>query len=263
MRVLTIPCLTDNYAYLVHKDGQKDAFVIDPSESAPVIAAVDREGLRLIAIVNTHHHWDHVGGNEELRKRYGDLPVYAHVSDVGRVPMQTERVEEGRSLQIAGLELRPLHVPGHTLGAVSYCVEDVVFTGDTLFIAGCGRLFEGTPEGMVASLSKLAALPPETRVFCGHEYTVSNLRFAQTVEPENEAIARKLEAARAARERGEATVGSSMGDERATNPFLRCAEPAVQARFNFGRGSASAVPSPGASLADVFAAVRRAKDTFR
>jgi hydroxyacylglutathione hydrolase len=251
MHVLPVPCLSDNYAYLVHADGAKDTFVVDPSEARPVIDALEREGLTLVAIVNTHHHWDHIGGNEELRARYGELPVYAHVSDVGRVPAQTERVEEGRPLEVAGLELRPLHVPGHTTGAVAYCVEDAVFTGDTLFIAGCGRLFEGTPEMMVASLSKLAALPPATRVFCGHEYTVNNLRFARTVEPESAAIERRLEAAQAARARGEPTVGSTMGEELATNPFLRCAEPAVQARF------------PGATLPEVFAAVRGAKDTFR
>src|SRR5689334_9921853 len=129
MRVLPIPCLSDNYAYLVARDGSADAIVIDPSEAAPVIAALEREHLRLVAIVNTHHHHDHVGGNEGLRERYGDLPVYAHVSDVGRVPAQTERVEEGRAFTVAGLELTPLHVPGHTLGAVSYVIEDAVFTG--------------------------------------------------------------------------------------------------------------------------------------
>ncbi len=251
MRVHTVPCLSDNYAYLVHAGGSRDAFVVDPSEAGPVIDALEREGLRLVAILNTHHHFDHVGGNEELRAKYGDLPVYAHRSDVGRVPAQTVEVDEGRPITVAGLELGPLHVPGHTTGAVSYVVEDAVFTGDTLFIAGCGRLFEGTPEMMSASLAKLAALPAGTRVLCGHEYTISNLRFARTVEPENEAIARKLEAAEAARARGEPTVGSTMGEELATNPFLRCGEPSVRARF------------PGANDAEVLGAVRRAKDTFR
>jgi len=251
MRVLPVPCLSDNYAYLVHADGAREAFVIDPSEAAPVEAALAREGLELVAIVNTHHHFDHVGGNEALRERHGKVPVYAHASDVGRVPAQTEQVEEGRPVEVAGLTLRPLHVPGHTTGAVSYWVEGAVFTGDTLFIAGCGRLFEGTPEVMSASLAKLAALPPETRVYCGHEYTVSNLRFAQSVEPESEAIRKKLEAARAARERGEPTVGSTMAEELLTNPFLRCDAPSVRERF------------PGATRAEVLGAVRRAKDGFR
>lgn len=251
MRIFSVPCLSDNYAYLVTAAGRPEAIVIDPSEAPPVIEAIEREKLHLVAIVNTHHHHDHVGGNEQLRARYGDLPVYAHASDVGRVPAQTEQVEDGKSFQVAGLELRPLHVPGHTLGAVSYCVEDAVFTGDTLFIAGCGRMFEGTPEGMHAALSRLAALPPATRVYCGHEYTVGNLRFAETVEPDNDAIRKKLAASQAARARGESTMGSTIAEERATNPFLRCAEPAVQARF------------PGATLPEVFAAVRRAKDNFR
>ncbi|WP_437674405.1 hydroxyacylglutathione hydrolase [Sorangium sp. So ce131] len=251
MLILPVPCLSDNYAYLVAADGRREAIVIDPSEAAPVVAALERAGLGLSAIVNTHHHHDHVGGNEALRERYGDVPVFAHASDVGRVPAQTVRVEEGKPVEVAGLTLQPLHVPGHTLGAVSYCVEDAVFTGDTLFIAGCGRMFEGTPEVMHASLSKLAALPGHTRVFCGHEYTVNNLRFAETVEPDNQAVRDKLAAARAARERGEPTVGSTIAEELATNPFLRCSEPSVRDRF------------PGQTPPDVFAAVRRAKDNYR
>lgn len=252
MRVIPVPCLSDNYAYLVVRDGSNEAAVVDPSESEPVIAALEREGLRLAAIVDTHHHHDHVGGNEGLRARYGDVPVYAHESDRGRVPAQSVDVEEGQSFTAAGLEWRPLHVPGHTTGAVAYCVEDAVFTGDTLFVAGCGRLFEGTPAMMHASLSdKLGRLPPATRVYCGHEYTVSNLRFAVHAEPDNAAAAAKLEAAKAKRERGEPTVPSTIGEERETNPFLRCDVPSLRDRF------------PGETVVDTFAAVRKAKDTFR
>jgi hydroxyacylglutathione hydrolase len=251
MQVIPVPCLSDNYAYLVTADGSRDTVVIDPSETAPVAERIAREGLRLVAIVNTHHHFDHVGGNEGLLQQFGAMPVYAHVSDVGRVPAQTERVEEGQPFELVGLTWRPLHVPGHTTGAVSYCVDGSVFTGDTLFVAGCGRLFEGTPAMMHASLSKLAALPGETRVYCGHEYTVSNLRFAQSVEPDSEAIAEKLASAQNKRQKSDATVPSTIADELATNPFFRCNEPSVQARY------------PGATPIEVFAAVRRAKDTFR
>jgi hydroxyacylglutathione hydrolase len=252
MRVVPVPCLSDNYAYLVTADGAGEAFVVDPSEADPVVAALEREHLRLVAIVNTHHHHDHVGGNEGLLARYGALPVYAHVSDEGRVPAQTERVEEGRRLRVAGLELDPLHVPGHTTGAVAYHVDGGVFTGDTLFVAGCGRLFEGTPEMMHRSLSaKLGRLPKETRVYCGHEYTVQNLRFAVHAEPDNRAAADKLERARAMRERGEPTVPSTIGEELETNPFLRCGEPSIAARF------------PSSGEVERFAAVRKAKDAFR
>ena len=252
MRVIPVPCLSDNYAYLVTADGSDEAFVVDPSEAAPVIAAIEQHRLRLVAIVNTHHHHDHVGGNEELVAKYGAMPVYAHVSDHGRVPGQTVSVEEGKSFRAAGFEIHVLHIPGHTLGAVGYVVEDAVFTGDTLFVGGCGRLFEGTPAQMYESLSgKLGRLPAATRVYCGHEYTVSNLRFAVHAEPDNRAAADKLVVAQAMRERGEPTVPSTIAEELATNPFMRCDEPALAARF------------PGANAEEVLGAVRKAKDGFR
>lgn len=252
MRVIPVPCLSDNYAYLVARDGAREAAVIDPSEGPPVLAALAREGLHLAAILCTHHHLDHVGGNEELREQLGALPVYAHPSDASRVPLQSEGVADRTGFRAAGLEWMPLHVPGHTLGAVAYCAEDAVFTGDTLFVAGCGRLFEGTPERMYRSLNhELGQLPPQTRVYCGHEYTVANLRFAVHVEPDNPAATAALEEARATRGRRAPTVPSTIQAERAHNPFLRCDLPALRARF------------PGASVLETFAAVRKAKDTFR
>lgn len=251
MRVVPVACLSDNYAYLIVRDNDDLAVVVDPSEAAPVLGALAREGMRPAAILNTHHHHDHVGGNEELCARFHGLKVFAHASDQGRIPRASESVEEGRRFTVAGFEFRPLHVPGHTRGAVTYVVEDAAFTGDTMFIAGCGRLFEGTPAEMRSSLEKIACLPPATRIFPGHEYTVSNLRFAVHVEPENRAAEAKLGVAREQRDRGESTVPSTIADELATNPFLRTDEPTIRGRF------------PGASAASVFASLRRAKDTFQ
>ena len=253
LSIVEIPCLRDNYAYLVAPEGASQVVVIDPSEAKPVEAALAERGLELMAILNTHHHWDHIGGNVELCARREGLPVYAHVSDreQDRVPQQTHSVEHGKAFEVARMRFMPLHVPGHTLGAVTYWVEDAAFTGDTLFIAGCGRLFEGTPAMMYESLCvTLGELPPETRVFCGHEYTAQNLRFAATVEPDNEVIAKKLAWAQAQRAAGKPTVPSTMGEERDTNPFLRVAEPSVAARYG------------GGSPVDVLAAVRAAKDRF-
>ncbi|TKD05154.1 hydroxyacylglutathione hydrolase [Polyangium fumosum] len=254
MRVVTVPCLSDNYAYLVADEGRREAVVVDPSEAEPVLAALAREGLELVAILNTHHHWDHVGANEALRGRFGDLPVYGHASDLaqGRVPGQTVGVEEGTPFDAAGLTFRPLYVPGHTLGAVAYVVNDAVFTGDTMFVAGCGRLFEGTPAMMYASLcQKLGRLPDETKLYCGHEYTVSNLRFAVFAEPENEDVKRALVAAQDKRSRGEPTVPSTMAEEHRTNPFLRVDEPSLRAKFGGTKG------------AETLGKVRAAKDGFR
>lgn len=253
MRVVTVPCLSDNYAYVVTRAGSTEALVIDPSEAAPVARALAHEGLDLTAILATHHHHDHVGGIEELRARFGAVAVYAHASDAGRVPGQTERVEDGRRFTVAGLEVLPLHVPGHTLGAVAYVIGDAVFTGDTLFVAGCGRLFEGTAEQMNASLNgKLARLAPSTRVYCGHEYTAANLRFAAAMEPANDEVRAKAERVAALRAAGAATVPSTIGEELATNPFLRVGSAAIRARFPAAAGEA-----------EVFGAVRREKDGFQ
>ena len=250
--VSIVPCLSDNYAYLVRVDGSDATLVVDPSESAPVIAAVEKLGLRLVGILNTHHHHDHVGGNEGLIARFGELPVVAFEGDRGRVPAQTRGVADEETFEMAGLSIRALHVPGHTTGALAYVTDGVVFTGDTLFVAGCGRLFEGTPAMMHRSLSeRLGTLPEDTRVFCGHEYTVSNLQFAVHVDPDNADARRALDEAREKRARGESTVPSTIAAERATNPFLRVSAPAM--RDAFGGGDA----------VSVLAAVRKAKDEFR
>ena len=206
MRIVAVPCLKDNYAYLVIEGDR--AAVVDPGEAPPVLAALERERVTLAAIWLTHHHHDHVGGVDGLP----EVEVVAHESDRSRVPRITRPVGEGDEIPFGA---RIIHNPGHTTGAISYVIAGCVFTGDTLFAAGCGRLFEGTPAMMHASLAKLAALPPETRVYFGHEYTAANLRFAAVAEPDNAAIT-----ARAAALRTPSTP-STIADERATNVFVR------------------------------------------
>lgn len=256
MNVTPVPCLKDNFAYLIHKDGSDEALVVDPSEAEPVVRALESAGLRLTGILNTHHHFDHVGGNGELVRRAGALPVYGHASDRGRIPEQTDFLEHGAEFSAAGISFRVLHIPGHTLGAIAYIAEDCVFTGDTLFAGGCGRLFEGTPAMMHESLNvKLAALPDTTRVFFGHEYTESNLRFAAHVEPSNAAIAEKARRVTALRSSGQWTTPSTLGEEKLTNPFMRCDSVEIQQ-------SVASQLSGAADPVSVLGAVRAAKDNF-
>ncbi|HMI89491.1 MAG TPA: hydroxyacylglutathione hydrolase [Polyangiaceae bacterium] len=254
LKVTPIPCLEDNYAYLLD-DGSGQLAVVDASEGAPVLAALERAQGDLTAIFATHHHFDHVGGNEEILARRGNVRVYGYESDRGRIPCQTEFLRDGQTFTWGKTEVRALHIPGHTMGAVAYVLDDAVFTGDTLFLAGCGRLFEGTPAMMFRSLCEvLAPLGREVRVFCGHEYTLGNLAFAASVEPGNTQVAQRLEHARALRARGEPTVGSPMAEELATNPFMRCQSDEIRRSMKLG---------PDTPDVEVLAALRRAKDSFR
>jgi hydroxyacylglutathione hydrolase len=256
VQVHLVPCLRDNYAYLVHREGSTQALVVDASEEAPVLAALGGLGLTPVAILATHHHVDHVGGNEGMLARYPYLKVFGHRSDRGRIPGQTEFVDDQQEFDVAGLGVKALHIPGHTLGAVAYVAEGAAFTGDTLFAAGCGRLFEGSAAQMYESLNvTLGSLPDDTRIYCGHEYTVSNLKFAETLEPNNPEIARKLAWANALRAKGEPTLPSTLREEKLTNPFLRVAEADVVAKVN---ERLSRDRSPQA----VLAAVRAMKDAF-
>ena len=228
--IIPIPAFADNYIWLLRAG--RAAVVVDPGDAAPVQAYLDREGLDLAAIVATHHHGDHVGGIEGLVARRR-VPVYGPARE--SIPARTSALREGDAVVLdeLGLELLVLDVPGHTAGHIAYTgrVADapVLFCGDTLFAAGCGRIFEGTPATMWTSLSKLAALDPATRVFCAHEYTLANLRFAAAVEPANVALAQRRVRDAALRDRGQPTVPSTIADELATNPFLRANEPAVRA----------------------------------
>lgn len=255
MRVIPVPCLKDNYAYLIATDDGQAA-VVDASEAEPVRAALAREGLRAAAIWTTHHHMDHVGGNEELARALG-IEVVAHVSDEERVPGFTRGVDTGDTVRVGDVSARCIHIPGHTLGAVAYFVDApgarCVFTGDTLFCAGCGRLFEGTPAMMHASLQRLLDLPGDTRVYCGHEYTEGNLRFAAHVEPDNADVAAARTRAAALRGQGRPTVGTTLDEERRTNPFLRVDSPALRRTLGI---------APDADAATAFGATRAAKDSF-
>ena len=248
MRIVPVPCLKDNFAYLViDHDGR--CAVVDPGEAAPIEAALAREGAQLAAVWATHHHPDHVGGVPELVAAHPGIDVVIGARDAARTPRVTRTLDDGDEVALGTLRARCIHNPGHTLGAITYVVEGCAFTGDTLFGGGCGRVFEGDAAMMHASLMRLAALPPETRVYFGHEYTASNLRFAAAVEPDNARIGER------ARSLAAPSTPSTMADEHATNPFLRAAEPAVIAAAK-GRGAAGDPVS-------VFAAVRSWKDGFR
>ena len=254
MRVAPVACLSDNYAYVIVGDAG-EAVVVDASEAAPVREALRREGARLSAIWSTHHHWDHVGGNEELAREFS-VEIVGHASDRGRLPGLTRGVEAGEVVRAGGIEATCMHIPGHTLGAVAYSLERerAVFTGDTLFCAGCGRMFEGTPAQMHTSLSSLARLAGDTRVYCGHEYTENNLRFAANVEPSNADVTSARARAASQRSRGEPTIGTTIDEERRTNPFLRVGSREIRTTLGI---------AADADDATAFAAIRRAKDGFK
>jgi hydroxyacylglutathione hydrolase len=256
-RLTPVPAFQDNYIWLVHgvTDPTRVA-VIDPGEATVIVKTVDERGLRVEAILVTHHHADHCGGVPELSERYA-VPVFGPAREAVRG--QTVSVAEGEVAELAGLGLafEVLDIPGHTAGHIAFHGHGTVFCGDTLFSAGCGRLFEGTPAQMRHSLGKLAALPPDTRVCCGHEYTAANLRFAREVEPLNEDCARQAGAVARLRERGEPSLPSSIGLELRINPFLRVETPSV--RESAERHAGTALKDP----VEVLATVRSWKDGWK
>jgi hydroxyacylglutathione hydrolase len=258
LTVLTVPAFKDNYLWLI-RDGVHAA-AVDPGDGQPILDALRANGLSLTAILLTHHHADHIGGVPQLLAEYA-VPVYGPRHD--NISAVTHPLGEGDRVQVPGLalELSVLEVPGHTLGHIAYVNEAPgahwLFCGDTLFGAGCGRLFEGTPEQMAGSLAKLAALPDDTLVYCAHEYTLSNLRFAEAVEPGNRALQMRLEADSKARGTNLPTIPSNIAIEKATNPFLRATEPAiVDSLVSAGR------LARGASPVAAFAALREWKNVF-
>ena len=233
LEIVQVPQLKDNYAYVLHCRDEGVACVVDCSEPEAVLQIVSDLGARLIALWATHHHWDHIGGHVELLASQPDLQVLGSRYDLenSRVPGQTRGLQDGERVHIGAHSAVALHVPAHTLGHVAYYFEEAkaLFCGDTLFGAGCGRLFEGTPELMHRALNEvLGRLPGDTRVFCGHEYTESNLRFALDVDGENQAVIDRMKAVQAARAEGLSTVPSRMDLELETNPFMRLGEPSIR-----------------------------------
>jgi len=264
MLIVPVPCLKDNYAYLVIDRG--DAAIVDPGEAAPVLAAVEQAGVQLTSIWATHHHPDHVGGVPELVRAIPGLTVIGHEHDRDRIPGLTRTVADGDEVALGDeVKARVIHNPGHTLGAISYWIEtrpgeaDAVFTGDTLFGGGCGKLFEGTAAQMHASLVRLTSLPGDCRVYFGHEYTASNLRFAAAVEPDSPSVAARAERVAARRAAGEPTTPSTVAEERETNPFVRVDQPSVVAAARAHDASLGDDPEPAA----VLAVVRRWKNELR
>ncbi|MEM1279866.1 MAG: hydroxyacylglutathione hydrolase [Cyanobacteria bacterium P01_H01_bin.152] len=257
MEIFRLPVLADNYIFLLYDSASQTAAVVDPAQPTPVLRELERLGASLTAILNTHHHADHVGGNRHLLRRFPQAVVYGGAEDHGRIPGQQVFLSEGDTVTVAQRTAQVYFVPGHTRAHIAYYFPPMgtgdwgeLFCGDTLFAGGCGRLFEGTPQQMVNSLSKVRSLPDTTRIWCAHEYTLSNLKFALTVDADNRDLQQRWTEVQAARQQNEATVPSTLGIEKRTNPFLRWDQPALQA---------------AAKMADpvrTFARIRGMKDQF-
>ena len=257
MNVDSIPALNDNYVFLLWDKTQRIAAVVDPAEAEPVVRKLQELNVELVAIFNTHHHGDHVGGNKALLREFPQLCIYGSKQDQGRIPGQQVFLQEGDQVSFADREAKVYFIPGHTYGHIAYYFPPAspeeageLFCGDTIFAGGCGRLFEGTPAQMVESIGKLRQLPDNTRVWCAHEYTLSNLKFAITVEPENLQLQTRFEQVKRDRAQNIPTVPSLLGLEKQTNPFLRWDSPQIKA-------------SAGTSEpARVFGKIRGMKDLF-
>ncbi|MBD1996788.1 hydroxyacylglutathione hydrolase [Leptolyngbya sp. FACHB-541] len=257
MHIHQLAMLQDNYTFLLHDPNSRIAAVVDPAEAKPVLDCLNNLKSELVAILNTHHHEDHVGGNVQLLNQFPDAVVYGGAHDRGRIPGQQVFLQEGDRISFAGQQAEIFFVPGHTRAHIAYYfppetpeAPGELFCGDTLFSGGCGRLFEGTPSQMLNSLEKLRSLPDNTRVWCAHEYTLKNLQFALIVDGQNLDLRQRIEQVEKMRSRSEATVPSTLGVEKLTNPFLRWDQPALQ----------SAVKSQDA--VKTFARLRGMKDQF-
>ncbi|HLY06223.1 MAG TPA: hydroxyacylglutathione hydrolase [Rhizomicrobium sp.] len=253
LEIQLVPCLSDNYAYLLRDEDEGICAVVDPSEAAPVKAALAARGWRLTHILNTHHHPDHTGGNARLKQEFG-VQVVGPGKDRERIPALDIGVDETTPFALGSHGARVLEIPAHTRAHIAFAfdADDAVFTGDTLFAMGCGRLFEGTPEMMWKSLTKLMTLPDSMRVYCGHEYTLNNGRFALTLEPGNHDLAARMRKVEDCRAKGAPTIPSTIGLEKKTNPFLRPNSPEIRRTLGMEQ----------AGDAEIFAEMRARKDRF-
>ncbi|MEQ9346201.1 MAG: hydroxyacylglutathione hydrolase [Thalassospira sp.] len=251
--VIVIPCLSDNYTYLVRCHRSETTAIVDPGEAGPVIKALEERDWTLDLVINTHHHHDHIGGNGELIEKYG-AKLLGPTAEAARIADMDETCAEGDQVLIGELEGRVFDVPGHTSGHIAFYFPAItaLFSGDSLFALGCGRLFEGTPAQMWESLQKFRNLPNSTLVYCGHEYTQSNARFAKTIEPDNATLIARCQDIDGMRARNIPTIPSRIDVELATNPFLRADDPGV----------AKAIGMIGATPTEIFTEIRKRKDNF-
>jgi hydroxyacylglutathione hydrolase len=257
MKIVTLPCSFDNYGYLIVCEETGDAAIVDPAEFYPFFREIERTGVRLRSVYCTHHHADHIGGLEDLLVEFPELNVYGFKSDKRRIRGMNCSLTDGSIIRVGNIQGQVMHTPGHTAGSLCFLIEDALFTGDTLFSSGCGRLFEGTPRQMYDALnSRIKPLPPQTKLYFGHEYTVHNLKFAHFVEPENEAVRKRLELTTAERAKGILTTPSTIKIESETNPFLRCEEKSI-IKNTVGKIIGAAVDP-----LSIFTALRHLRDSF-
>jgi hydroxyacylglutathione hydrolase len=253
LKIDLVPAFTDNYLF-VGTGGDGTCFVVDPGDAAPVLALLAKSGMILAAILVTHHHIDHIGGVRELAARTGCKRIIGPAYDQGRITSLTELVHDSDHLEVCGMNAQVLFVPGHTNGHISYYFskEKTLFCGDALFSVGCGRMFEGNKEQMWNSIAALRALPDDTAVYCAHEYTLANIRFALSVDPKNRDLISYEETCKKRRDSGLPTIPTSIGLEKKVNPFLKVDQPTFQSDLGHAKKSA----------AEVFGVLRRMKDTF-
>ncbi|XP_031480389.1 probable hydroxyacylglutathione hydrolase 2, chloroplastic isoform X2 [Nymphaea colorata] len=254
LQIELIPCLKDNYAYLLRDTKTDTIGVVDPSESVPVVDVLNRKRKKLNYILNTHHHYDHTGGNMELKAKYGAMVIGSRI-DKDRIPGIDIALSDGETWMFAGHKALVIETPGHTRGHICFYFpgSKAIFSGDTLFSLSCGKLFEGNAAQMLSSLAKLVAFPDDTRIFCGHEYTLSNAKFALSVEPKNEALQAYAAEVSQLRNKGIPTIPTTLGTEKACNPFLRTDSPEIRQILN--------IPS-SATDAEALSVIRKAKDNW-